>query len=546
MLAEDHGGLCSLSSRSSHGHKKRKKSLSPVYRRDSSLAPRYLAGLGCLITIAALAIDPISQAMIEHRGCHIIREPGVLEAAVVPRANYYTASEAWSPEQIDYAIDPTMEAALNKGLIDPEETETQIKAQCSTGNCTFLQGNDGYFFSSLAMGHSCQDVTDRVIENKTGIWHLKDSTLRLEKSSYMATLSIAQTPAKVYDEDQRPFLSFDILMATFPECKDEKIYSLCSFTRAKIAPLAVRCRLDPGVKRYKGEITNGIYTETYDEEPIRKLRSCPTSPIHNHYAWTLVTNSSLIDGEEKACSAVADETPQSVRVDSTWNTIFQHGAPPNPDDVTWRYYPQECVWAMSTLAGNAIQYSLASLVGQNVTAITGLGGFIGHVNGPIWLKQAYAGGQGNLSMVDNMFRGLANSITAAIRNNPGTALHGTSNETSKLMTANGSISSAQTCVYVHWGWIAFPLSLLVLQWIFLALVLASRRPGVGGGGKDGVRTAWKSSPLALLFHGLDEDLRKNSSGLSSVKDMGKFAGRVNVQLAPVDGSKDKGWRFYES
>lgn len=481
--------------------------------------------------------------MIEHRGCYLTREPSVLEVAKVPRANYYTASEASLPEQIDYAIDPTMEAALNKGLIDPEETETQIKAQCSTGNCTFLQRNDSYFFSSLAMIHSCQDVTDRVVKNSTDTWHLEDSTLKLKVSSGMATLSIAQTPRKVYCDDERSFLSFDILIATF-NCGDNN--STCSVTSARMAPLAVRCKLDPGVKRYKGQVVGGIYSETEGNEPFQRLQSCPTNPIYSHYAWTLVTNSSLVDGEEKECSETTEGAPESVRVDSTWNTIYGLGYPPNPQNISYKSYPQECVWAMSDLAGTAILRSLASIIGVNVTVIHSQGDGVGQVTGPMWLKQVYAGGRGNLSMVDSMFRGLANSITAAIRNNPGRALQGTSNETSKLTTANGSISSAQTCVYVHWGWIAFPASLLVLQWIFLALVLASRRSSVAGSGKEGVRTAWKSSPLALLFHGLDEDLRKNSSGLSRTRDMTKFAERVNVQLAPVDGSKDKGWRFYES
>ncbi|KAF6827084.1 hypothetical protein CMUS01_09144 [Colletotrichum musicola] len=352
-----------------------------------------VAGMGCIITIAALAIDPISQAMIEHRTCYLTREPSDLELANVPRANYYTACPTSLLTQVSYSIDPIMEAALNKGLIDPEETETQIKAQCSTDNCTFTQGNDGYFFSSLAMIHFCQDVTDRVVKNSTDTWHLKGSTLQLAQSSDMVMLSIAETPEN-YNDDQRPFLSFDILMATFPdpECKKG-----CGLTLT-IAPLAVQCRLDPGVKRYKGEITNGIYRETEDKEPSQMLKIRPTTDGDNDYAWTLVTNFRLIDGEEKSCYAVADEAPQYVRVDSTWNTIYGYGAPSADWNVTWNYYPQECDWAMSLFAGDALRYSLANLIGESVTAITDIGASEKNVNGPLWLKKAYARGQGNLSV----------------------------------------------------------------------------------------------------------------------------------------------------
>ncbi|KAI3548720.1 hypothetical protein CSPX01_02743 [Colletotrichum filicis] len=92
----------------------------------------YLAGLGALITIAALAIDPISQAIFEHKGCSRAADSVNGIIAEIPRANHCTAGP--------------MDSDIVKGLADPQELASLINVKCATGNCTFGNGDNGSHF----------------------------------------------------------------------------------------------------------------------------------------------------------------------------------------------------------------------------------------------------------------------------------------------------------------------------------------------------------------------------------------------------------------
>ncbi|KAI3558997.1 hypothetical protein CABS01_07215 [Colletotrichum abscissum] len=92
----------------------------------------YLAGLGALITIAALAIDPISQAMFEHKGCSRAADSVNGIIAEIPRANHYTVGP--------------MDSGIVKGLAEPRELASLINVKCATGNCTFGNGDNGSHF----------------------------------------------------------------------------------------------------------------------------------------------------------------------------------------------------------------------------------------------------------------------------------------------------------------------------------------------------------------------------------------------------------------
>ncbi|KAK1515832.1 uncharacterized protein CCOS01_13030 [Colletotrichum costaricense] len=137
-----------------------------------------------------------------------------------------------------------------------------------------------------------------------------------------------------------------------------------------------------------------------------------------------------------------------------------------------------------------------------------LDGRPGVITGPTWLKQVYAQAAGNITTVDNLARGLASSTTAGMRNKPYDGLDDKriAEIHSGLRAVVGVTLITDTCVYVHWLWVVNPVALLVLQWTFCALVLVNRRSSPSNGGQQYM--AWNSSPLTLLFNGLDGDLSK--------------------------------------
>jgi hypothetical protein len=66
--------------------------------------------------------------------------------------------------------------------------------------------------------------------------------------------------------------------------------------------------------------------------------------------------------------------------------------------------------------------------------------------------------------------------------------------------ANGTAYALQVYIHVRWPWISFTAAILLFTIVFLALIMAqSARHDIG---------IWKSSPLALIFHGLEvEDVQ---------------------------------------
>ncbi|KAF5503032.1 hypothetical protein CGCF413_v005852 [Colletotrichum fructicola] len=139
-------------------------SLMLLVKQTFRLEHSYVASIGAIITIAALAIDPFSQAMIEYRPC-----PQILghEVAETPRTNNYSAGV--DRLVVDVAADPSMLGAIYKGLVDPEETESLLDVKCTTGNCTFGEMGHDEYFSSLGFCHSCDDITRQVEHNETDL-----------------------------------------------------------------------------------------------------------------------------------------------------------------------------------------------------------------------------------------------------------------------------------------------------------------------------------------------------------------------------------------
>ncbi|KAK2754921.1 hypothetical protein CKAH01_05935 [Colletotrichum kahawae] len=289
----------------------------------------YLAGLGAFITIAALAVDPISKAMIEHRACALSRQPTAAEGAEIPRTNTYMASRGvvTNPRAtLDYA----MEVALTNGLTKQEEAAALIKFNCSTGNCTFKEENKDYFFSSLAMCYSCQNITDEILAPKTNSkgttgtrkWTLPSGP-QVSEGISRAMLSAATNSYRLFDDDDEPFFSFDTLMLTNPHCEGPD--NECMFNSRYTEAIASRCRLDLCVKRYYGEVRNGIYIEEEDSSTMRLSRNAlvQVTSAMPQIAWVLVTNTSLVDGQEIQCSATMKESDMKSPMQPDWKLVLK-------------------------------------------------------------------------------------------------------------------------------------------------------------------------------------------------------------------------------
>ncbi|OAX81902.1 hypothetical protein ACJ72_03756 [Emergomyces africanus] len=89
-------------------------------------------------------------------------------------------------------------------------------------------------------------------------------------------------------------------------------------------------------------------------------------------------------------------------------------------------------------------------------------------------------------------------------------------------TMTGVVGVPEKFIQVRWGWIALPTFIVIITMLFLCLViLGTKRHEV---------EIWKSSSLALLYHGLEKPVKDNAQ-FNRVSDMTRNAANVRVRLA---------------
>lgn len=177
-----------------------------------------------------------------------------------------------------------------------------------------------------------------------------------------------------------------------------------------VEPLAVRCKLTPCVEKYRAEVRKGKYREIKSKTPGENLRECPISQERRgpQVAFALVAGSSLVDGIERPCNPIPGRTRYSVILDPNLNAIYNLAdGVSESDKPEWKFYPQGCVWTFDMNCWIGIKQVLGTLLGNKKSLTYG--------DGPLWLKAMYNDGNGTLSTVEEVVRGLTNTMSAAIR-----------------------------------------------------------------------------------------------------------------------------------
>jgi len=161
--------------------------------------------------------------------------------------------------------------------------------------------------------------------------------------------------------------------------------------------------------------------------------------------------------------------------------------------------------------------------GNNATPSMLLSGMITRLNGSEALKTIYNYGNVSFDRVNQVFENVSDSMTDFFRlqtlpkyNDP----------------AQGLVTQHQTCLGVRWPWLAFPTPLALLTLAFFIAMLVESRPRASKHA-----SIWKSTPLALLFHGL-ELLDGRHGYVNDVDGMETMAREIKVRLETTnDGLK---------
>ena len=130
-----------------------------------------------------------------------------------------------------------------------------------------------------------------------------------------------------------------------------------------------------------------------------------------------------------------------------------------------------------------------------------------------------------------LFANLAKSMTRNIRNvnaSHQAGFDGYIGPLSGVGPANGTVSYEHVYVSVRWPWLAFSAVLILLTIVFLLLtIIDSTRHDVA---------VWKSSPIPLLFYGLDEKETERLRAAKGLTEMERLSKDIKVGLRDDSGT----------
>jgi hypothetical protein len=191
--------------------------------------------------------------------------------------------------------------------------------------------------------------------------------------------------------------------------------------------------------------------------------------------------------------------------------------------------PRECVYLYDALeTDGGIQAFLSTYLNGTV-GLASPAPYSYDYAGPAQLLAIYNETYLSFEVLNSTFANISNSLTTHIRQ------HGAPTFSS---LAYGIVTREQTCVSVRWAWLTFPATIVGLTLLFLTGMIVETRRG------EGRHHDWKSEPLALMFHRLDDETIKvlGAGRLVKKRDMQNTAERVRARLAETPD----GWCFLGS
>ncbi|KAJ6443157.1 metallopeptidase, catalytic domain-containingprotein [Purpureocillium lavendulum] len=484
-------------------------------RRDQpSIPSRYLATFGAILVLVTLAVDPFSQALVSYYSCP---RPAAGTAAI-PRANAYDSSGSHFGANAE-TLDSPMRLAIYMGLLEPPvNSSVSVKASCATGNCTF-PSESGATFTTLGMCHSCSDVTSS-IKGGSGLFNFS-----LPDGPRLSTnLLVNTTITQAQDFYSLHGGYFNITAISLSSSEPN-----CNKLRCMTQPFASTCEFVPCIRTYAANVTES----RYEERELDQQRLRWAGP--DLWNFSLAVKSTLRRGIWTACNSTNAKTEtNTVQVFKANSTMISEWLRDTVDPSAVEWYPPDCVFRFNTAATRAIYQNLYDDFWNHAELYAALAG--GGSQGPVWAQTLWNNGTINITSVDAYMRGLALSMSAQMRKDSQNYL----NSSGDMSFTLGQAWKSEACIGIHWEFMSFQASLLVLEVFFFAvLVVLDRRSAWPGD--------WKSSALAPLFLGLGSASVSDSDAEPGVKararrapasanDMLAAAKRLKVRLGHERGS----------
>lgn len=477
----------------------------------------WLANLGAILTIAALAVDPFSQQIIQSESC-LQNITGVV--AEIPNLQHYGTIGVHVAPSIP-PLPGFFQAAIYMGLLSPPpNSSAAMTADCRTGNCTF-PSDDGATFLTLAMCHSCVDISHTIIYNTFA--GIDSASLQVgPRINNTWTMFASTSPSRLFGYS---LFSFEALMRRELDKHTDNF--------------AVACGITPCLKTFGANVTNGVYQE-------RELSSVDLVWSYLQ-GYTLATNMTLRNGTWQSCMPTTQNTTaNTLRFNTTTmglisyveegfqSQVFRNMEREeiNPGASLW--YPDDCVWWFGWRPAQQMDELLTYLFNNKALERRWSNNVPLPAQGDFWLVNLYRNGTASMDTVSAFMDSLTWSMTAAMRQ-----IFPSEDTDWELSKVSGQAQVMQSCLTVRWVWLSLPASLLGLQLAFLVAIV------VISGAAEHWHGDWKDSSLALLYHGLEASAKMPNEkaereDLRDKDGMFKVARVMKVQLRQ---GKDN-WRFH--
>lgn len=440
-----------------------------------------------------------------------------------------------------------MLASFANGFLDTTGKSSIVLATCATGNCTFEN------FQSIGLCTKCRDATLSVqsLCNSTGL-----SLVHKFAGTNLTITGALAPPSLMAGFGQKALIASNTLSSWSFDGIDTiggiSVLTLTNNNTGRLMPkiiavnssdpalkycspqgvLAAECGLYPCISTYKAIYDGGIFSENLiTTEPILPVRRTDEGGWEKYktasITWTpswpgpscfgMIKPSCLTETQRQNISAHIGNTFSETTTD--W-TPFCDAAKFDVSPDCYFEMPQKVYWMLagyfaSTLgsaSADSNQIFDGAVTAQNLSTSWDT------ISGSAFLQNLYQSGNISFSSFSTQMNRTANSMTAFMRQNGGQGPE---------HYARGKLYNTTTCIEVRWGWLALPAVLALLTIIVLVATMYASSPKSGS-------DVWKSSSLAVLFHGLTkkEEMRSN---LNSSSGMARVAKTIEVKLDDIAG-----------
>ena len=477
------------------------------------------ASTAALITIIALAIDPFTQQIIDYYSQPLAvtgRQAGI------PRTNNFTqAAGIFTGLPINQ---PLYSGFFSSG----QPGDSNPSFDCPTGNCTFKP------YYTVGICSDCNDITSQVVVSENcNVCRIPDSgyqgdsctqtlpdvNLTITQCDYDSIVFTSSTDfSPGYSSLQSP-LDLSFLHTYFQAMMYSASQKGCPgpnapyFSESGSCLRAVECGLYPCTRAYMGEVKGGNFTETLISAYPMPLASYPFT-VDDPYCFYALRLGCVSDNGKNTLKAQG----YSIAGGQDWLQYNCSSRVQNANTI-----PDQCIYEFSYNPAKALGINFeegffdGTLENANVAPTVQL-------SGAIQLQVLFNSGNNTLESINNTMSRVADFLTTYVREN---------GDNSNSASAPRTIFQNETFIRVRWAWFTLPAALALFTLIFFMYTLV-------GIARHERHTNWKSSPLALLFHGLDKETQERYSRLDDLDEMDEKAKEVNVQLHR-DG--ERGWEL---